>query len=177
MGAQFPSFAQTVTFVTRTKVGLKSKCRVFVSYSTSWLSPHRSSLTARRRRRVLELTVDVSAPLQSSHSRILRGDNKGIASALMLVEYGATWTTEPQAIAEIFDNHQDSRTTRGHMRRAHRPLRPPLHAPIQYAGAQTVQPNLSAGTLVTAVPPCLSSSSLASSRSTFLSWAPSLEPS
>ena len=39
----------------------------------------------------------------------------------------------------------DSQTTRGHMRRALRPLHLPLHAPIQSAGAQTARLNLSAG--------------------------------
>ena len=48
------------------------------------------------------------------------------------------------SLTSLFDD-ADSQTTRGHTRRVLRPLHLPLHAPIQYAGAQTAQPNLSAG--------------------------------
>ena len=82
----------------------------------------------------------------------------------MLVGFGVMWTTGQQALAEIFANPQGaffcafifiislkrllvagSQTTPGHMKRAHRPQHLPLHVPNPSAGAQTAQPNLSAG--------------------------------
>merc|ERR1711963_1096408 len=103
-------------------------------------------------------------------------DNKGTASVLMLVAFGAMWTTELQALAEIFANPPDSQTTRGRTRRARHPPPPPPPVLTQSAEGPIAPPSLSAGTLAPVAPPCLSSN-LAFSRSTFRSWEPSQERS
>jgi len=89
--------------------------------------------------------VVASAPRHLLHSKTVMDDNKATASVLMLVAFGAMWTTVLQALAEIFANLPGSQTTRGRTRHARHPPPPPPPVLIQYAEGPIAQPSLSAG--------------------------------